>query len=71
MAAAHAAWIRRTDGGAGHWATIASLVETAKLNGVDPQAYLADVMALSSPQFFAKPRNHMQQGRSTPQSYRP
>ena len=45
MAAAHAAWIRRTDGGAGHWATIASLVETAKLNGVDPQAYLADVIA--------------------------
>jgi transposase len=34
-----------SDGGAGHWATIASLVETAKLNGVDPQAYLADVIA--------------------------
>jgi hypothetical protein len=28
-----------------HWATIASLVETAKLNGVDPQSYLADVIA--------------------------
>jgi transposase len=33
-----------SDGGAGHWATIASLVETAKLNGVDPYAYLADVI---------------------------
>ena len=28
-----------------HWAVIASLVETAKLNGVEPHAYLADVIA--------------------------
>ena len=34
-----------SDGGAEHWATIASLVETCKLNGVDPQTYLADVLA--------------------------
>jgi transposase len=34
-----------SDGGAEHWAVIASLVETAKLNGVDPHAYLADVIA--------------------------
>jgi transposase len=34
-----------SDGGGEHWATIASLVETCKLNGVDPQAYLADVIA--------------------------
>ena len=34
-----------SDGGGEHWATIASLVETAKLNGVDPYAYLADVVA--------------------------
>ncbi|MCP4560823.1 MAG: IS66 family transposase [Bosea sp.] len=34
-----------SDGGAEHWAVIASLVETAKLNGVDPQYYLADVIA--------------------------
>ena len=34
-----------SDGGAEHWATIASLIETAKLNGVDPYAYLADVIA--------------------------
>jgi len=34
-----------SDGGAEHWAVIASLVETCKLNGVDPQAYLADVIA--------------------------
>ena len=33
-----------SDAGARHWAVIASLVETAKLNGVDPQAYLADVI---------------------------
>ena len=34
-----------SDGGGEHWATIASLVETCKLNGVDPQAYLSDVIA--------------------------
>ena len=34
-----------SDGGGEHWATIASLVETAKLNGVDPHVYLADVIA--------------------------
>ncbi|MBZ9846385.1 transposase, partial [Mesorhizobium sp. CA14] len=33
-----------SDGGGEQWATIASLVETAKLNGVDPHAYLADVI---------------------------
>ena len=33
-----------SDGGAEHWAVIASLVETCKLNGVEPQAYLADVI---------------------------
>lgn len=32
------------DEGAANWASIASLVETAKLNGVDPQAYFADVL---------------------------
>lgn len=31
-----------SDGGAEHWAVIASLVETCKLNRVEPQAYLAD-----------------------------
>jgi transposase len=35
-----------SDGGAGHWAAIASLIETCKLNGVDPQAYLAAVITL-------------------------
>jgi transposase len=30
-----------SDGGAEHWAVIASLIETSKLNGVDPYAYLA------------------------------
>ncbi|ALN74151.1 IS66 family transposase [Aureimonas sp. AU20] len=33
-----------SDAGARHWAVIASLVETCKLNGVDPQVYLADVI---------------------------
>lgn len=33
-----------SDGGAGHWATIASFIETCKLNGVEPHAYLADVI---------------------------
>ena len=34
-----------SDGGAEHWAVLASLVECCKLNGVDPQAYIADVLA--------------------------
>jgi len=33
-----------SDGGAEHWAVIASLIETCKLLGVEPYAYLADVM---------------------------
>jgi len=33
------------DEGAENWACIASLIETCKLNGVDPQAYFADVLA--------------------------
>jgi len=33
-----------SDGGAEHWAVLASLIETAKLNGIDPQAYLTDVI---------------------------
>lgn len=33
-----------SDGGGEHWATIASLIETCKLNSVDPYAYLADVI---------------------------
>ena len=32
------------DEGADNWAILASLIETAKLNGVDPQAWLADVL---------------------------
>jgi transposase len=34
-----------SDGGSEHWATLGSLIETAKMNGVDPYAYLADVIA--------------------------
>jgi len=32
-----------SDGGGEHWATTASLVETCKLIGVEPYAYVADV----------------------------
>ena len=34
-----------SDGGGEHWAIHASLIETCKLNAIDPQAYLADVLA--------------------------
>ncbi len=33
-----------SDGGGEHWAIIASLVETCKLSGVDPQVYLEDTL---------------------------
>jgi transposase len=33
-----------SDGGAEHWAVIASLIETCKLTGVEPHGYLADVI---------------------------
>jgi transposase len=34
-----------SDGGAEHWAVIASLVETCKLNGVEPHNYLTNIIA--------------------------
>jgi transposase len=34
-----------SDGGGENWAIVASLIETCKLNGVDPMAYVADVLA--------------------------
>ncbi len=33
-----------SDGGAENWGIVASLIETCKLNGVDPQAYMAVVL---------------------------
>jgi transposase len=33
-----------SDGGGEHWAVIASLIETCKLMGIEPHAYLADVI---------------------------
>jgi transposase len=33
-----------SDHGAENWACIASLIETCKLNGIDPQAYFTDVL---------------------------
>ena len=34
-----------SDGGAEHWAIVASLIETRELNDIDPFAYLTDVLA--------------------------
>lgn len=33
------------DGGAENWAVLASLIESCKLNGIDPQSWLADVLS--------------------------
>jgi hypothetical protein len=33
-----------SDGGGEHWAVIASLIGTCKLMGIEPHAYLADVI---------------------------
>jgi hypothetical protein len=33
------------DRGAEHWGIVASLIESCKLNGVDPQTYLASVLS--------------------------
>lgn len=33
-----------SDGGAEHWAVVATLIETCKLNGIDPLAYLTDAI---------------------------
>ncbi len=33
-----------SDGGARHWALAMTLIQTAKLNGIDPQAWLTDVL---------------------------
>ena len=34
-----------SDDGAEHWAVVASLIETCKLNNVEPLAYLTDALA--------------------------
>lgn len=36
--------VHRSDAGAERGSTIASLIETTKLNGVEPMAYLTDVI---------------------------
>ena len=41
---ASACFLGNHDLGAKNWACIASLIETCKLNGVDPQAYFTDVL---------------------------
>lgn len=37
-----------SDGRGARWAVVASLIETAKLNGIEPYTYLADVLARKS-----------------------
>jgi len=32
------------DGGGARWAAVASLIETCKMNGVDPQRYFSDLL---------------------------
>jgi hypothetical protein len=39
-----AALFAGSDGGARHWAIAMTLVQTAKLNGVEPMAWLTDVL---------------------------
>ncbi len=36
--------MRGSDGGAHHWAIVASLLATARLSGVEPLAWLTDVL---------------------------
>ena len=43
IAAVLTGWIR-SDGGARHWAIAMTLIQTAKLNGVEPMAWLTDVL---------------------------
>lgn len=33
-----------SDEGGEHWATVASLIQTCKLNGLNPQSYLGEVL---------------------------
>jgi transposase len=33
-----------SDGGARHWAMAMTLIQTAKMNGIDPMAWLTDVL---------------------------
>jgi transposase len=33
-----------SDGGARHWAIAMTLIQTAKLNGIDPMAWLTDLL---------------------------
>ena len=37
--------IEGSDWGGEHWAVVASLIETCKMNRIDPEAYLRDVLA--------------------------
>jgi hypothetical protein len=39
-----AALFAGSDGGARHWAIAMTLIQTAKLNGVEPMAWLTDVL---------------------------
>ena len=39
-----AALFAGSDGGARHWAIAMTLIQTAKLNGIEPMAWLTDVL---------------------------
>jgi len=63
------------DSGAEHWAMIGSLIETAKLNDVDPHAYIKGVLETMVAGFPANRINDLlpwvwaqNQGRSDPQA---
>ncbi|MCI0431688.1 MAG: transposase domain-containing protein, partial [Rhodospirillales bacterium] len=45
-----------SDGGGARWATIASLIQTAKLNGIEPYTYLRDVL---QKMIDGHPMNHL------------
>ncbi|MFL1875312.1 transposase [Hansschlegelia beijingensis] len=44
-----------SNGGARRWATVAFLIETAKLNGAEPHAYRANVVMTQSSTVICKP----------------
>jgi transposase len=40
------AWFAGADSGGRHWAIVATLIQTARLNDVDPLACLTDVLGI-------------------------
>jgi len=46
-----------SDGGARHWAIAVTLIQTAKLNGVDPMAWLTELCHTPAPHYRSS-RDH-------------